>query len=320
MKAIVQRRYGSPDRLALEEIDTPPLEDDRVLVRTRAASVNAYDWHMMRGQPYFRLMSGLRRPGQPIAGIDLAGIVEAVGARVTKFRPGDEVFGAANGAFAEYACGRERNLTLKPAAMTFEQAAAVPMAGTTALQALRDTGRIQAGQRVLVNGAAGGVGTFAVQLAKAFGADVTGVCGTAHVDVVRSIGADRVIDYTREDFTRGGERYDLLLDIAGNRSLWAYRRIMEPHGTLVMVGGRPGRWLGGLDGMLMAKALSRLVSRRMLGFLARHSDADRVVLKELIEAGRVTPVIDRTYSLAETAQAIRYLEEGHAGGKVVITV
>ncbi|MDQ5853764.1 MAG: NAD(P)-dependent alcohol dehydrogenase [Chloroflexota bacterium] len=321
MKAIVRHKYGSPDNLELKEIARAVVDDDRVLVRVRAASANPYDWHVLRGLPYIvRMQEGLRKPRTQVLGVDVAGHVEAVGKHVTEFQPGDAVFGHRGGAFAEYVCGREHNFVLKPANLTFEQAAAVPVAGFTALQGLRDKGRLQPGQRVLINGASGGVGTFAVQIAKALGAEVTGVCSTRNVDLVRSIGADQVIDYTREDFTRCGQRYDLILDVAGNRSLSAYRRVLASNGTLVLVGAPEGRWLGPLARLLKARMLSRFVSQRMLWFLAQHSKADLVMLKELIEAGNVTPVVDRIYPLRETPEAIRYLEAGHARGKVIITV
>lgn len=321
MLAIVNDAYGPPDGLALREVPTPRPAADEVLVRVRAASVNAYDWHVMRGLPYLvRVQEGLRRPKSNAMGVDVAGQVEAVGARVTRFQPGDEVFGARSGAFAEYVCGAERRFTPKPANLTFEQAAAVPTAGTTALQALRDKGQLRPGQRVLINGAAGGVGTFAVQLANAFGAEVTAVCGPRHVDTVRSLGADRVIDYTAEDFARDGQRYDLILNIAGNRSLLEYRRILRQRGTLVLVGAPRGQWIGPLATPLKALALSRVVNQNLRPLLATHSDADRLTLKEFIEADKVTPVIDRAYPLRETAEAIRYLEVGHARGKIVIAV
>jgi NADPH:quinone reductase-like Zn-dependent oxidoreductase len=312
VKAIACHRYGSPDVLELEEIDKPSVDDDDVLVRVRAASVNAYDWHLIRGLPYVvRASEGLRRPTSSAVGVDLAGHVEAVGKNVTQFEPGDEVFGERSGAFAEYVSAREANFVLKPANLTFEEAAAVPMAGYTALQGLRDKGRIKPGQRVLINGAAGGVGTFAVQIAKAFGARVTGVCGTGNLEMVRSIGADDVIDYTREDFIQRGQRYDLILDVASNRPLWRAQRVLSTDGVLVVVGAPDGRWLAPLLRPLTAVLLSRL---------ARRSREDLIVLKELIEAGKVAPVIDRTYPLRETADAIRYVETGHARGKVVITV
>ena len=322
MQAIVNSKYGSPDRLELREIDKPALGDDGVLVRVRAASVNPYDWHFMRGLPYFmRLMSGLRRPKQTVRGVDVAGQGEAVGDNVTNLRPDDEVFGAGwGGALAEYVCGGESDFALKPAGLTFEQAAALPMAGCTALQALRDRGQLQPGQRVLINGAAGGVGTFAVQIAKALGGEVTGVCSTRNVDMVRSIGADHAVDYTVEDFTRSGQRYDLVLDTVGNRSLSDLRRALTPKGTLILAGGKGGRLLGPLALLLRARLLSRFVAQRLLSFIAKLRKDDLVVLNELIEAGKVTPVIDRTYPLSEAPEAIRYLEAGHARGKVVITV
>jgi len=321
MKAIVYHRYGSPDVLELKEIDTPAVEDGQVLIRVHAASVNPLDWHFMRGLPYLvRIKAGLRRPKVSRLGADVAGQVESVGKNVTRFQPGDEVFGACTGAFAEYACASESALAPKPANVTFEQAAAVPVAALSALQGLRDKGRIQPGQKVLINGAAGGVGTFAVQIAKVFGADVTGVCSTRNVEMVRSIGADQVIDYTQEDFTKSGRRYDLILDSVGNHSLSGFRRALTAEGTLVLVGGPDsGRWVGPLMGMLKAVVLSRFVSQKLLPFLAKRSKDDLIVLKELIEAGKVIPIIDRRYPLSEVPEAIRYLEEGHARGKVVIT-
>ena len=321
MKAIVHHRYGPPDVLELRDVDRPALEDDRVLVRVRAASVNALDWHTVRGQPYIaRFVMGLRKPKTSAMGVDVAGQVEAVGKNVTQFHPGDAVFGARDGAFAEYVCAREDRVVMKPANLTFEQAAAVPVAAITALQALRDKGQVRPGQKVLVNGAAGGVGTFAVQIAKAFGADVTAATSTGNVDMVRSIGADRVLDYTREDFTKGGQRFDLIVDMGGTRSLRACRRALTRNGTYVMVGGPSGRWLKPLPRALAAAVLSRFVRQRLLFFVAKIKKEDLVVLKELMEAGKVTPVIDRTYPLSETPEAIRYVEEGHARGKVVITV
>jgi NADPH:quinone reductase-like Zn-dependent oxidoreductase len=321
VKAIVGTEYGSPASLELREIDTPAVDDDGVLVRVRAASVNPLDWHFVRGLPYFiRLTAGLRRPKRTVAGVDLAGLVEAVGKNVTEFEPGDEVFGSCGGAFAEYVYAKEKNLVSKPAALTFEQAAAVPVAGITALQALRDKGRLQPEQRALINGAAGGVGTFAVQIAKAFDAYVTGVCSTRNVDLVRSIGADQVVDYTQDDFTAGGQQYDLIVDTIGNHSLSDLRRTMTPTGTLVIVGGEGGRLLGPLAHLLKAQVLSRFARQRMIPLLAKITREDMLVLTELIEAGKVTPVIDRTYPLSEAPEAIGYLEGGHARGKVVITV
>lgn len=322
MKAIVCHRYGSPDVLELQEVDKPVVKDDEVLVRVKAASVNPLDWRLIRGLPYIiRMTEGLLRPKRKIWGVDLAGRVEAVGKNITQLRPGDEVFGARGGAFAEYVCVSENRLAQKPAGLTFEQAAAVPVAACTALQGLRDKGQIRPGQKVLINGASGGVGTFAVQIAKSFGAEVTGVCSTRNVDLVRSLGADHVIDYTQEDFTQSGQRYDLLLDNAGNRSLSDCRRVLVSNGILVMAGASgSGRWIGPLARFLKALLLKRFVSHKLVPFIARISKADLVVLKELIEAGKVTPVIDRRYPLSEVPDAIRYLEEGHARGKVVITV
>jgi len=320
MKAIVYHNYGSPDILKCEEIEKPTAGDDEVLIKVRAASVNRLDWHFMRGAPYIvRIQAGLRNPKDTRLGVDVAGQVEAVGRNVTQFKPGDEVFGACRGAFAEYACTSESALVAKPNSVTFEQAASVPVAALTALQGLRDKGQIRPRQKVLINGAAGGVGTFAVQIAKSFGADVTGVCSTRNVDMVRSLGADRVIDYTQEDFTQSGQRYDLIFDSVGNRSLSACRRVMSPRGIYVVVGGPDGRWIGPLARSLKALLLSRFVSQNLVMFLASTNKEDLVVLKELIEAKKVTPVIDRCYTLSEVPEAIRYLEEGHARGKVVIT-
>jgi NADPH:quinone reductase-like Zn-dependent oxidoreductase len=324
MKATVYHRYGSPDVLKYEEIEKPIPGDDEVLIKVRAASVNPLDWHFMRGTPYpIRMMTGLRKPKIRL-GSDVAGQVEAVGRNVTQFKPGDEVFGACRGAFAEYVCTSESAVVMKPKNLTFEQAASVPVAGYTALQALRDKGRIQAGQagqKVLINGAAGGVGTFAVQIAKSFGADVSGVCSTRNVDMVRSIGADRVIDYTQEDFTKSGQRYDLILDCIGNHSLSAIRRALNPRGICIMVGGPSDRWMiGPMVTLIKALVWSRFSSRKLLMILAKESKEDLTILRELMEAGKVTPVIDRRYRLSEVPEAIRYLEEGHARGKVVITL
>jgi len=323
MKAIRYYRYGPPDVLALEDVDTPVATDDEVLVRVRAASVNPADFHYMRGTPYLvRAVAGLSRPKVNGLGLDLAGYVEAVGKNVTTFQPGDEVFGQRLGAFAEYVRIRhDGGVLTKPANLTFEQAASVPVAGFSALQALRDKGRTQAGHKVLVNGAAGGVGTFAVQIAKAFGAEVTGVCSTRNVELVRSIGADHVVDYTREDFTRTGQRYDVLVDMAGSRTLSEYRRVLAPKGGLVAVGGPvTGLWIAPLIGPVTMVVLSRFVSQTMTPFLAKANRDDLAVLCELLQSGKVTPVIDRMYPLSEVPEAIRYLEEGHARGKVVITV
>jgi len=329
MKAVVYYNYGSPDVLKCEEIENPTAGDNEVLIKVRAASVNPLDWHFMRGTPYFvRILAGLRKPKVTRLGVDVAGQVEAVGRNVTQFKPGDEVFGACRGAFAEYACTSESALAMKPDNVTFEQAASVPIAALTAVQGLRlgglgDKGQIQPGQKVLINGAAGGVGTFAVQIAKSFGADVTGVCSTRNVDMVRSIGADRVIDYTQEDFTKSGQRYDLLFDCVGNHSLLACRRVLNPKGIYIPVGGEGGRWMiGPLARSITALVLSRFVSQKLVAFfLARLSkDGDLAILRELMKAGKVTPVIDKRYRLSEVPEAVRYLEEGHARGKVVITL
>ncbi|MGH2417321.1 MAG: NAD(P)-dependent alcohol dehydrogenase [Candidatus Limnocylindria bacterium] len=321
MKAIVYRQYGSPDVLRLEDVPKPAPKDGEVLVRVHAAALNALDWHMLRGKPYIARMSmGWRKPKRSIPGVDMAGTVEAVGAAVTALKPGDEVFANKGRACAEYVCGPERLFAPRPANLTLEQAAAVPAAAITALQALRDKGTVRPGQRVLVNGASGGVGTFTVQIAKALGAEVTGVTSTHNVDLVRSIGADRVIDYTREDFTRGGERYNVVIDNAANRSLAAMRRVLAPTGTLVLVGASKGDWIGPMVRILGAAQLSRFGTRKMLGILADPTREDLLALTELIEADKLTPVIDRIYPLAETPAAIRYLETMHARAKIVILV
>src|ERR687885_1208850 len=321
MKAIVRYKYGSPDVLELKDIDKPEMGDEEVLVRVHAAGVDRGVWHLMTGLPYpIRLAGyGLRAPKNPVLGGDLAGVVDTVGKNVSRFRPGDEVFGIGEGSFAEYARAREDKLAPKPANLTFEQAAAVAISGLTALQGLRDHGKVRPGQEVLVIGASGGVGTYTVQLAKAFGAQVTGVCSTTKVEMVRSIGADHVIDYTREDFAEGEQRYDVILDIGGNSSLSRLRHALTPEGTLVIAGGEGGgRWLGGTDRQLRALALSPFVGRKLGTFINKENHEDMLALKELIEAGKVRPVIDRTYPLSEVPEAIRYLQEGHAQGKVVI--
>jgi NADPH:quinone reductase-like Zn-dependent oxidoreductase len=322
MKAIVYRNYGSPDVLRLEEIEKPIAGDNEVLIKVRAASLNPLDWHFMRGLPYLvRIMTGLRQPKITRLGVDVAGQVEAVGIKVAQFKPGDEVFGSCRGAFAEYVSTSETNLALKPENVTFAQAASVPVAAFTALQGLRDKGHIQAAQKILINGAAGGVGTFAVQIAQSYGADVTGVCSTKNVDMVRSIGADHVIDYTQVDFTKSGRHYDLLFDLVGNHSLFACRRVLSRRGILIMAGGSAGRWMiGTLARSIQALVLTWSGNQKLLGILAKSSKADLVIMHDLMKTGRVTPVIDRTYSLSEVPQAIRYLEEGHARGKVVITL
>jgi NADPH:quinone reductase-like Zn-dependent oxidoreductase len=312
MKAIVYTQYGSPDVLTLEEVEKPTPKDNEILLQVRAASVNPLDFHAMRGKPVIgRLMTGLRQPKNTRLGADVAGQVVAVGKDVTEFQIGDEVFGVSRGTFAEYICTLGKAWALKPSNLSFEQAATVPVAAFTALQGLRDKGRLQAGQRVLINGAAGGVGTFAVQLAKVLGAEVTAVCSTRNLAMVKSIGADQVIDYTQEDFTRRGEQYDLILDNVGNHSLSAYRRIMNPNGVYVLVGGPLGL-------VFKVMALSRLNKQKWSFFIAASNREDLIVLKELIEAQKVRPVIDRCYSLAEVPDAVHYLGQGHARGKVVI--
>ena len=323
MKAVVQYTYGSADVLEFRDIDTPGIARDEVLIRVRAAGVSRGVWHIMTGLPYpIRLAGyGLRAPRTAVPGGDLAGVVGAVGQDVTRFQPGDEVFGIGTGAFAEYARAPESKLALKPANLSFEQAAVVGVSGLTALQGLRDRGRVGPGQKVLIIGASGGVGSFAVQLAKAFGAEVTGVCSTTKTELVRSIGADYVIDYTREDFADGAQHYDMILDIGGNASLSRLRRALTPQGTLVIAGGeKDGRWLGGSDRQLRALLLSPFVSQRLTTFVCSENNKDLIVLAELIEAGKITPVIDRTYPLTEVPQAIYYLEQGRARGKVAISV
>jgi NADPH:quinone reductase-like Zn-dependent oxidoreductase len=323
MKAIVQDRYGSADLLEFRDIATPVIAGDEVLVRVHAAGVDRGVCHLMTGLPYpVRLAGyGLRAPKTSVPGTDVAGVVAAVGPEVTSFQPGDEVFGTGKGTFAEYARAAEGKLAPKPASLTFEQAAVVAVSGQTALQGLRDQGRVQPGQKVLITGASGGVGTFAVQLATAFGAQVTGVCSTTKADLVRSLGAGRVIDYTREDFADGTQRYDVILDTGGNPSLSRLRRALAPTGTLVIAGGETGgRWLGGSDRQLRALLLSRFVGQKLTTFISTQNHEDLIVLTELLEAGKIIPVIDRTYPLSEASKAIRYLEQGHARGKIVITV
>jgi len=325
MKAIVQDAYGSVDVLELRDIPKPVPKDNEVLVRVHAAGLHRGDWHVMTGLPYLiRIVVpalGLRRPKVLVRGMDVAGTVAAVGEHVTRFQPGDAVFGWCDGSFAEYACAPEDHFAPKPANLSFEQAAAVPTSGFAALQGLRDMGEVQPGQKVLVIGAAGAVGLFAVQLAKAFGAQVTGVANTAQVELVRSIGADEVIDYTRDDFADGTRHWDLILDTAGHRSLSQLRRALTPKGTLVIVGseGR-GRWLGGFDRSLRAPVLSRFVGQRLRMLASKPRQEDLQTLRELIEAGKLTPVIDRTYPLREVPEAIRQLEAGHTRGKIAITV
>ncbi len=324
MTAVVQDEYGNAaDVLRLAEIDQPEIADDEVLLQVRAAGIDRGVWHLMAGLPYpVRLAGyGLRAPKSPVRGREVAGTVRAVGAAVTTLKVGDEVFGIGEGGFAEYARARADKLVPMPTNLTFEQAAAVSVSALTALQAVRDGGKVQPGQQVLIIGASGGVGTFAVQIAKAFGAEVTGMCSTSKVDVVRSIGADHVIDYTHEDITAGGKRYDVILDIGGNRSLTHLRRALTEKGTLVVVGGETGgRWLGGFQRQLRAPLLSAFVGQQLRSLMASENATDLLVLRELVESGAVTPVIDRTYPLSQTAAAVQYLEEGRARGKVVITI
>ena len=326
MKAIVYPQYGSPDVLQLTEVEKPVPKDGELLVKIRAASVNALDRHALRSRPFLiRIISGngLRKPKDPRLGADIAGRVEAVGTNVTQFQPGDEVFGVAAGGFAEYACAAENKVALKPANSSFEAAAAVPVAALTALQGLRDTGQIEVGQQVLIQGASGGVGTFAVQIAKAFGAEVTAVCSTRNVDLVRSMGADQVIDYTQADCTRKGQRYDLILAVNGYHPIFAYRRALRPRGMYVLAGEGSNAHVfqAVLQAMLLGPVISRTLRQKM-GFMgiAKINQKDLVYVKELLEAGKVVLVIERRYPLRETAEALRYLEEGHARGKVVITI
>ncbi len=321
MKAIMRTKYGSPDVLELREIDKPAPTDNQVLIRVQAAAVNPLDWHVLRGEPFLvRLMGfGLLKPKHHILGADMAGRVETVGKDVNQFKAGDEVFGSSMGGFAEYACVREDKLVLKPTAMTFEQAAAVPVAGITALQALRDHGRLQSGQQVLIHGASGGVGTFAVQIAKALGAQVTGVCSGQNVEMVRSIGADHVIDYTKEDFWRSGKRFDLIVDNAAFYSVHKPLRALNPTGIYVGVGGSSST-ASILKSLMLNPLISIVKGRKVVSFMANVNQADLVFIKELLETGKVVPIIDSKYSLNETPQAIRYVEEGHSRGKVVIIV
>lgn len=321
MKAIFRTTYGSADILELREIDKPVPKDDELLLKVHAASVNPLDWHILRGEPFLvRLMGfGLLKPKHQILGADMAGRVEAIGKNVTQFKVGDEVFGSSMGGFAEYACIRESQAAAKPATMTFEQAAAVPVAGLTALQALRDHGRIQEGQQVLINGGSGGVGTFAVQIAKALGAHVTGVCSGKNVEMVRSIGADHVIDYTKEDFWVSGKQYDLIIDNAAYYSIRKPLRVLKATGAYVGVGGSSST-ASVLQSLIVNPIIAKMKGRRVVSFMANVNQADLVFLKELLDTGKVVPVIERKYSLTETPQAIRYVEGGHTRGKVVISV
>ena len=322
MRAIVYHRYGGPEVLELQELERPVPGDGEVLIKVRAASVNPLDRHSMRGEPLaVRIMMGVPVPKVTRLGVDVAGVVEAIGRNVTQLKAGDEVFGSNEnaGSFAEYLCAPETAVIVKPRNITFEQAAAVTVGGVTALQSLRDKGQIRAGDKVLINGAAGGVGTFAVQIAKAFGAHVTGVCSTRNVEMVRSIGADHVVDYTRDDFTKSAQPYALIVDAIGNRSLRSIRRVLAPSGRYVILGGPNGRWIGPL-GPILKTALSSLVHKNLFVLMAKTNRDDLIVLRELIDAGKVMPVIDRTYRLEEVGEAIAYLETGHARGKVVVTV
>jgi NADPH:quinone reductase-like Zn-dependent oxidoreductase len=322
MKAIVYERYGSPDVLQHREIDKPSVTDSGVLVRVRAASVNPYDWHFMRGEPYFmRLMFGLRAPKRHGLGVDFAGVVEEVGKDVKEFRAGDEVFGLCDGAFAEYLCAPETDIARKPKNLSFEQAAAVPMGGLTALQGLRDTGQVQASQKVLIVGASGGVGAFAVQIAKTMGAHVTGVCSTAKLDFVRSLGADAVVDYTREDFANGNAKYDVIFQLAGEHGPFACRRALVPKGRLVLSSGdSDGRWIGPIDRILLAAAASPFVSQTLAALDVKRSRKDLEHLTTLIERGKLVPVIERTVSLGEVPDAIGSVEKRHTRGKIVVTI
>jgi len=326
MKAVVYTQFGPPDVLQIKEIPKPVPKDNEVLVKVRAASVNPYDWHMIRGTPFLMraMMAGLRKPKDPRVGIDCAGTVEAVGKDVTQFKPGDDVFGGKSGALAEYlSVPADGGIAVKPAKVTFEQAAGVQIAGCTALQALRDRGKVQPGQKVLINGASGGVGTFAVQIAKSFGAQVTGACSTRNVELVRSLGADHVIDYTKEDFTRNGERYDVIIDNVGTQPLSGFRALLKPKGIYIMIGaGGPdeGGLIGPMGRLMQALLMSPFIGQKMGMMMAKVSQSDLTVLAELMQAGKVTTVIDRSYPLSEVREAIRYLETGRARGKIIVTV
>ena len=319
MKAIVHTSYGSPDVLRCEEVAIPVAADDQVLIRVRASSVNPIDWHFMRGEPYLmRVATGLKVPKHGVVGFDVAGVVEGVGKNVTRFKPGDEVFGAGRGTFAEYAVAPQSSLAIKPPNVPFDEAGGVTVGAMTALQALRDAGRLQRGQKVLINGAGGGVGTFAVQIARHFGADVTGVCSTQSVDLVRSLGADHVLDYTKDDFTRRAERYDLILDNVGNHSFSTLRRVLTPKGTYVAVGGQTGKWIQPLPQMLAGMLVSMFASQRFAPFLTRGTEKDYEVLRDLLATGAIKTAIGRRYTLSEAAEAVRYVESGHARGKAVL--
>ena len=325
MKGVVNECYGSPEVLKLEQLAKPTPADDQLLVKVHAAALNPVDWHSMRGSPYImRMSSGLGAPKDIRVGVDFAGTVEAVGKNVTRFKPGDDVFGGRTGAFAQYVCVRaDRAVALKPPGVTFEQAASVPIAAVTALQALRDRAQVKPGQKVLINGASGGVGTFAVQIAKSLGAEVTGVCSTRNLDLVRSLGADHVVDYTKEDFTKGAARYDALIDNVGNRGLLDCRRVLAPEGRYVLIGGGgpdAGNWIGPLAGPVKAMLLSRFVSQEMGMYIAKLDAQDLATIGDLIQSQKVTPIIDRRYTLSEVPVAVKYLETGRARGKVIITM
>jgi NADPH:quinone reductase-like Zn-dependent oxidoreductase len=323
MKAIVQDKYGSADVLELRDVEKPQPGDDELLIRVHAAGVDPGVWHLMTGLPYLvRVMGfGLRKPKIRIRGMDVAGTVEEAGRNIIRLKKGEQVYGTCDGSFAEYACAKAERLAPKPANLSFEQAAAVPISGMTALNGLRDAGKLQSGQKVLIIGAAGGVGTYAVQLAKALGAAATGVCSTSKVELVQALGAEEVIDYTQEDFTDGTRQFDLILDTAGRRPLSQLRRALRPQGTLVIVGGEGGdRWLGGFQRQIFAPVRSLFTDQKMHGLISKERQQDLLTLRDLIEAGKLTPVIGRTYPLREAPQAIRYLEQGHAQGKVVLTV
>ncbi|HKP04457.1 MAG TPA: NAD(P)-dependent alcohol dehydrogenase [Chthoniobacterales bacterium] len=323
IKAIVYCDYGAPDVLKLEQIEKPVPNDDQVLIKVRAASINPYDWHFIRGIPYiFRLDAGLRKPKVLRIGSDVAGTVEAVGKNVTQYKPGDDVFGICNGAWGEYCLGKSR-LALKPAEISFEQAASLPVAAITALQALRDRGKVQPRQKVLINGSSGGVGTFAVQIAKSLGAEVTAVCSGRNVELVQSLGADHVIDYTKEDFTKSAERYDVILDNVGTQPLSGFRQVLKPNGICVMIGGggpHEGNWIGPLARPIKALLLSPFISQKLTMMIADMNNKDLTALAELMKSGKMKSVIDRTYKLSEVPTAVRYVEEGHARGKVVVSV
>jgi NADPH:quinone reductase-like Zn-dependent oxidoreductase len=320
MKAVIRREYGSPERLSFEELPTPELGENDVLIDAHASSVNPYDWHMLRGEPYLlRMSEGLRRPKRVGLGIDVAGTVTAVGEKVTRFKPGDDVFGFGRGCFAECVAASEARLARKPDAMSFEAGATLACAGITALQALRKGG-VKAGKTVLVNGAAGGVGTFVVQIAKSLGANVTGVCSTGNAEFVRSLGAEKVVDYTVDDFSRSGERYDVVLDLIGNRSLHALRRVLAPRGTLVVAGGAKGKWFRPLAMIFKALVVSPFVRQQLTVVMANVTPEDLTELSALIVAGTITPAIGRTYSLGEASEAVGYVEGGHAKGKVIIKI